>query len=455
VTETPRRPLRSLGDLCAKAFFLPLLAVLLLAAEAVGLAAQFDRDLTRFVLVALAQGAVWSVAAVAVARATGGRPALSLILATAVLLRAGALAAPVYLSDDIYRYIWDGRVQAAGINPYRYIPTDPQLAPLRDETVFPNINRNNYAPTIYPPVAQMLFLAATRFGETVTAMKLVLVAVEAIGIGALLFVLRATGKPRENVLLYAWHPLPVWEIAGAGHVDAAVVAFVALALAAAVTGRRAWSGAALAAASLVKFFPLLVVPALWRPARSNLGDWRWPAGFAAVIVVAYLPYLGVGERVLGFLPTYLSEEDLASGSGFWVLDLVRRAVPVPVSAYFALVLTVMVGLAIGALRRPADPVASLRWATALSTAATVFTSPHYAWYFVWLLVPLCVTPWWPAYWPTLTAVLLYCRTETGHIPIWVGFAIYGGFVIFGCIDIARRSVCATRSGEQHGSHRAR
>ena len=430
-----------------------LLALLLLTGEAFGLAAQFDHDLTGFIIAALLQGAVWAAAAAIVAYGAGGRSVLALILATAMLLRLGALAAPVYLSDDIYRYIWDGRVQAAGINPYRYIPTDTHLAPLRDEAVFPNINRNNYAPTIYPPVAQMLFLLATRFGETVPAMKLVLVAVEAIGIGALFFVLRAAGAPRENILLYAWHPLPVWEIAGSGHLEAAVVAFVALALAAALGGRRAWSGAALAAATLVKFFPLVLVPALWRPAKSNLGDWRWAAGFAAVIVAGYLPYLGVGSRVLGFLPTYLAEENLASGSGFWVLDLVRRDFPVPVAVYFAVAATIMTVLAIGALRRPADPLASLPWATALGTAAVLFASPHYAWYFVWLVALLSVGPWWPAFWPTLTAVLLYWDPETGHIPIWVGFAIYGGFVILACADIARRSVHARRSREQHGSYR--
>ena len=249
-----------------------LLALLMLAGEAFGLVAQFDRDISSFIFVALIQGAVWTAAACVAARGDGGRTAFAVILATAVLLRIGALAAPVYLSDDIYRYIWDGRVQAAGINPYRYIPTDDRLVALRDEAIFPNINRNNYAPTIYPPVAQMLFFLATRFGETVTAMKLVLVAVEAIGIGALLFSLRAAGLPRENILLYAWHPLPVWEIAGSGHIDAAVVAFVSLAMAAALAGRRAWSGAALGAATLVKFFPLVLVPALWRPRTSNLGD---------------------------------------------------------------------------------------------------------------------------------------------------------------------------------------
>jgi hypothetical protein len=281
----------------------------------------------------------------------------------------------------------------------------------------------------------------------------VLVAVEAIGIAALFVVLRAAGARRENILLYVWHPLPVWEIAGSGHVDAAVVTFVALALAAALGGRRAWSGAGLAAATLVKFFPLVLAPALWHPAKSNRCDWRWPAGLVAVIVAAYLPYLGVGSRVLGFLPAYLGEENLTSGGGFWILELIRHAIPVPVVVYLAVAATVMSGLAIGALCRPADPVAGLPWAMALGTAAVFFASPHYAWYFVWLVALLCVAPWWPAFWPTLTAVLLYWDPQTGHIPIWVGITIYGGFAIFAGIDIARRSV-GSRFGKRDGSDRA-
>jgi hypothetical protein len=433
---------------------LTVLGSLLLAGEAVGLAAQFERDLTGFIIAALLQGAVWAGAAAVVTHGSGRQRMLTLILAIAILLRLGALAAPVFLSDDIYRYIWDGRIQAAGISPYRYIPTDPRLAPLRDAAVFPNINRNNYAPTIYPPVAEMLFLLANRFGDSVLTVKLVFVAIEAIGVGALLLVSRAAGAPPENILLYAWHPLPVWEIAGSGHVDAAVVAFVALALAAAVTGRRAWSGAALGAATLVKFFPLVLAPALWRPGKSNLGDWRWPAAFIAVIVAAYLPYIGVGSRVLGFLPGYVAEENLASGSGFWVLDLARRAIPVPLAAYLGLAVTAMAGLAIAALRRSPNPPSSLPWATALATAALFFASPHYPWYFVWLVALSCVAAWWPAWWLTLTAVLLYWHAKTGDIPLWVGFTIYGGFVILCCADIIWRLASTARSGEQHGSDRA-
>jgi hypothetical protein len=423
-----------------------LLAGLLLAGTAAGLAAQFDRDLPAFVIIAFVQGAVWAVAAALVLRGGDRRPALVLILGTAVLLRLIALAAPVFLSDDINRYIWDGRVQAAGINPYRYVPTAPELEPLRDPLIFPNINRNNYAPTIYPPLAQMLFLVANRFGETALAVKLVSVTIEAVGIATLIFILRAAGRPPEHILLYAWHPLPVWEIAGSGHVDAAVVTFTALALAAGISGRRVWSAVALAAATLVKFLPLVLAPALWRPAKSDFGDWRWPAAFIAVIVAAYLPYIGVGSRALGFLPGYVAEENLRSGSGFWLLGMVRRVIAIPLAAYLGLAVIVMAGLAIGALRRRPEPPSGLNWAMALGTAALFFASPHYPWYFVWLVALLTAAPWWPAWWLTLAAVLLYWDHKTANIPSWVGFTLYGGFVILCAVDIVWRSVSNKRPG---------
>ena len=200
---------------------------------------------------------------------------------------------------------------------------------------------------------------------------------------------------------------------------------------------------------------LVLAPALWRPRRSNIGDWRWPTIFIAVIVAAYLPYIGVGSRVLGFLQGYVAEENLVSGTGFWVLDMIRRAVPVPLAAYLGLSITVMAGLAIGALRRSANPRSSLPWATALGTAALFFTSPHYPWYFVWLVALLTAAPWWPAWWLTLAAVLLYWDARTGHMPFWVGFTVYGGFLILGAVDMARRFLFAARGPEaRHDVDRA-
>jgi hypothetical protein len=438
----------SAGVLASRSKLLLLLAGLLLAGGMGGVVVQFSQNVPAFVIAALLQGAAWAIAAVVVLRRPDPPPALALIIGTAVLLRLIALAAPVFLSDDINRYVWDGRVQAAGINPYRYIPTDPELKPLRDSLIFPNVNRSNYAPTIYPPIAQMLFLTANRFGDTVLMMKLVLVAVEALGIATLVHILRTVGRPPEHILLYAWHPLPVWEIAGSGHIDAAVVTFTSLALATAIGRWRLWSAAALGAATLTKFFPIVLVPALWRPARSNFGDWRWLTAFIGVIIAAYLPYIGVGWRVLGFLPGYVVEENFGSGSGFWLLDAARRIVPIPLSAYLGLAACVMAGLALGALSKRLAPRSVLSWATALSTATLFFASPHYPWYFVWLVGLLTAASWWPAWWLTVAAVLLYCGDKPGIVPSWVGFTLYGGFVILCLGEIVRRAVLNKRSGAQ-------
>ena len=83
--------------------------------------------------------------------------ALWLVLLVAAALRLPLIVSPAFLSTDVNRYVWDGRVQAAGVNPYRYMPGDPALARLRDDQVYPRINRAEYAPTIYPPAAQVIF----------------------------------------------------------------------------------------------------------------------------------------------------------------------------------------------------------------------------------------------------------------------------------------------------------
>ena len=97
------------------------------------------------------------------------------MLAVAIAMRLPVLLAPPFLSSDVYRYVWDGRVQVAGINPYRYVPADPALPPLRDAAIFPHINRADTARTIYPPAAQLVFQAVARVSDSVIAMKLAMV----------------------------------------------------------------------------------------------------------------------------------------------------------------------------------------------------------------------------------------------------------------------------------------
>src|ERR1044072_6125467 len=116
-----------------------------------GLSASGVSGIRFFMKIAFVQSAIYLMAAWIVSRSRSSGLTLLIVIAFAVVFRLSILFAPPYLSDDIYRYIWDGRVQAAGINPYRYIPAAPELAQLRDDAIFPKINCREIEHTNYPP----------------------------------------------------------------------------------------------------------------------------------------------------------------------------------------------------------------------------------------------------------------------------------------------------------------
>jgi hypothetical protein len=423
-------------------------AMLLLLTGA-GLWRQHLLDTDGFTILTLAQGAFY-VAAVALTWRGGlSRRALVAVFVVAALMRVAVLLAPPYLSDDINRYVWDGRVEGAAINPYRYIPADPQLAPLRDQRIFPNINRSDYAPTIYPPVAEYIFFLGTRLSESLTAMKATLVAFE---LGAVLLLLRLLEDwrlPRERILMYVWHPLPLWEIAGSGHVDAAIVAFVALALWARRRDKSWLTGSALTAAALVKFFPVVLFPALYRR-----WDWKMPAAAAATVVVAYAPFVGAGSAVLGFLPGYLQEEGLQSGAGFFLWAMAGSVAPLEQlgpALYLTLAAAVLLALAVHSLFATEDHY--LASALTLAVATTVLLSPHYAWYFLWIVPLICLTPRPSALYLTLSCPLLYfvpggAALEAARMPF--ESAIYGPFAALVAFELWRQRAARARVGEMKG-----
>ncbi|HWP42417.1 MAG TPA: glycosyltransferase 87 family protein, partial [Blastocatellia bacterium] len=348
-------------------------------------------SIVSIIAIVLVQGAFYAISAWIVWRACAARPTLIIVIAFAALFRLSLLFTPPALSSDMYRYIWDGRVQAAGINPYRYVPVDEALEGLRDEAIYPRINRSEYAKTIYPPVAQIIFLAVTRISESVIWMKAAMVGFEAITLWALAQLLASLGHPRHRLLIYAWHPLPVWEFAGSGHIDAAAIAFIALALLARRRKLESAAGVALACAALIKLIPVVLFPALYRR-----WGWKMPLGFAETILLAYLPYLSVGADVLGFLPGYSEEEGLLDGSRFFLLSLARRALSIesiPSAPYFIFALLVLLSIAIWSLaRREQTEESYIRRALVAALAFTLLLSPRYAWYFAWLVPFLCFAP---------------------------------------------------------------
>jgi len=181
------------------------------------------------------------LAAVRLTWCAGRRVALAVIL-SGVLFRLFMLPTPVVLSSDVYRYFWDGRVQLAGVNPYRYPPEAQALAELRDAEIHPRINRP-WARTVYPPGAQMLFAAlASTAPDRLWALRVMLSTCELMTMLAVAGLLRRVGLPEGRVAVYAWAPLPIFEFAQAGHVDAAAIPLVLGALLAAGAGRSGLAG---------------------------------------------------------------------------------------------------------------------------------------------------------------------------------------------------------------------
>lgn len=418
-------------------FALAAAGLVLIALSPAGIYFLFAASFEGFVAVALAQGAVYAVAVWFVLRHRLGGGALAVVFTVAVVARAIALPAPALLSTDVARYVWDGRVQAAGVNPYRYVPADAQLAKLRDNAIYPHINRADYAVTIYPPVAEMMFFLATRVSESFTMMRLTMIGFEAVTVLALLALLERDGRPAARVLIYVWHPLPIWEFAGTGHVDAAAIALMTLAMLAVVHERRVLAGIALAAGSLIKPFVLLVAPPLWRR-----WDWRLPAAFVATAIVCYIPYLSVGTGVLGYLGGgYQDEQGYANGKGFFVVELLRRlGLPAPggiAFAIFAAAVLAVIALVIAFRTKPrgTDPAAFLP----LAAAAVLLASPHYAWYFAFLLPLLTRAPYIPLMYLTLASFILYLPPIMNFDDFFTaGLWLYGGFALLALADFAVR-----------------
>ena len=416
-----------------------LLGGALLVATAFGAQALSRWEHGRVVDLALAQALVYAGAGWLLLRSEhGAAPSWAPPFALAGILVLGALMRLLVLfeppvSTDVFRYVWDGRVQGAGMNPYLYIPADAALAHLRDEVIYPHINRKDYAPTIYPPAAQIVFFLATRIGESVTVMKAVMVAFEGLGVLAILKLLAARGLPATRILLYVWHPLPIYEFAGSGHVDAIAIAGLMLAFWAAERRSPLLAGAALAAGVFAKYFPMVAGPALW-----SRWDWRLPAAFAATAILFYMPYLSAGAALLGFLGGYLDEGGLASGSGLYLWSLARLALPLPASAALylplAAILLALVALRLIFTRQGSGP--DLWGGMVLALVFTVLFSPHHAWYFAWAIPFLCFHP---------SAAVIYVTgassslLKLGWPPDVAGASIlYGPFAALLLVEIGLR-----------------
>ena len=350
-------------------------------------------------------------------------------LALAAVWHLLFLRLPPGSDDDIHRYVWDGRVQRLGYNPYILVPSDPALGGLH--TPETRTLNNPDVPSPYPPGAQLFFRAVTAIHESTLALKVAFVICAWAIVLVLLDVLRSSQQAEHWVLAYAWHPLLATEVAGSGHID--IVGVLLLLVSVAALGRRWRTIAALAfgLAVAVKLLPLVLLPLYWRRVRAR------DAVLATMVpAVLYIPFLNHGRIVIGSLGTYVQSFRF-NDPVFAMLE--RVADPKSVVG-----LAVLVGFLTAAwLRRNSAALPSEAFAWPM--AASLLCAPVvYPWYLLWLLPflrstsTLPIVIWTVSIIPTYYVWHLRRLGRPWLVPGWIMLLEYGSVAVAGAIFWLRR-----------------
>jgi len=325
-----------------------------------------------------------------------------------VLFRLTLLGLTPTLSDDIYRYLWDGRVQAAGLNPYRYAPNDPALAWLRTPE-WALINHPDI-PTIYPPLMQAMFRLSVWLSPTVLMQKVPFLLCDAAIMGWLVWQLPRWGLSPAMSLIYAWHPLVIVEVAGSGHNDAWGAIWMLVGLGLWRDRTRLTATLAFAMSCLAKFTTALLVPFYAVRARKRL------VAFLAVVFIGGLAYGGSPYVVPGF-GHYSRPWEFNSSLYRILMSLWKNPLGVR-----ALLGCGVVALGFVLARRRDD---LLGYTLVMIQAALLVTPVLEPWYLLWLIPLLCLRFSWV--WLIFTGLSMlsytvlvsYMRHGVWMIPWWV------------------------------------
>lgn len=356
------------------------------------------------------------VVALALRRKTWSKREWIVAFALAAIIQGCLIFTPPTLSDDMYRYIWDGRVQAQSLSPYRFPPKAPELADLRDEAIWRHINRKASV-TVYPPAAEMTFALLWRlWPDNVRWFQMITGASGLLAGGLLIGLLQALNRAPARVLIYLWSPLLAFETAHAAHVDGLILPLLIGAWWARVKERDSLVGILLGLATAMKFYPALLLPALWRPHHPQ-GRWRLPLAFTVTILVTYLPYLlKYGSEVIGFLPKYLKEQFNIGPLPNLLLSFFQQAGFEAKQSVGFLLLAMLALLALAMVLKPAqDGETALRRCIWFIGAYTLLSYNLFSWYLLWLL-PLLALFMQPGHWLGLRG------------DAWTGWWLFSGLI---------------------------
>jgi hypothetical protein len=350
-------------------------------------------------------------------------------LALAALWHLLFLRMPAGPDDDIHRYVWDGRVQRLGYNPYVLVPSDPALAGLH--TAETRTLNNPDVPSPYPAGAQLFFRAVTAIHESTFALKIVFIICELASVFVLLDILRRAGQAEHWVLAYAWHPLLATEVAGSGHIDIVGVLLLLVSAAALARRWRAIATLSFALAVAVKLLPIVLLPLYWKKVRLRDG-----VVAALVFGILYTPFLDHGRIPFGSLGTYVHS--------FRFNDPVFAMLEGWMAPRVVAALAVLAGFVVAfwMRSRSADLAAD---AFAWPMAASLLCAPVvYPWYMLWFLPflrsasALPIVIWTVSIIPTYIVWHLRALGHPWVLPGWVMPVEYGSVAMTAGILILRR-----------------
>jgi len=343
---------------------------------------------------------------------------IGIIIFLSIIFRISLLPSePTVLSKDMYRYIWDGRVQQYGINPYQYPPGADELEDMREDRIFPNINRKDY-PTLYPAGAQVFFrISHALVGDSVTGFKAIMVLFDTLTLLVLIALLQNQGLNLSRIIIYAWNPLVIFEIAYSGHLEGLTVFLMVTALYLAAIHKKFAGVFMLALAAAVKMYPALLLAAF----LNRGGRIKGLVTFFLTIVLLYLPFIGAGNKISGFLPVYLKDpyESFNLGLKYLLMRLV------PGLEYYRLSLVLITVLAMAGLvvflKNKED--SEVIWYAYFLTGVLLILMPAslHPWYVILIIPFLTIYPnaAWLIFTCTVTLSYLKYTSPRGIMPTWI------------------------------------
>ncbi len=367
-----------------------------------------DRPILGFVGVYGLVFIVYAVAAWRVKRQAIEAAPFTLVLIFAALFRLVVLFSEPIQEDDFYRYLWDGKVVASGLNPYRFTPREVQtdngkegpLQPYRELTetdarfalLLSRINHPD-VPTLYPPVAQAVFgLAALIAPGSLLALRLIFFCFDLAVCGVIVKLLCHLGRSPLWVLIYAWSPLVIKETINSSHYDVVPTFLLVLALLALVTGRLSVGFLSLGGAILGKVFPVVLLPLFACHAWSCHGLGKACGGLvltSLVVACGYAPFAAAGSGLWQGSVTFAEHWQTNS----FVFPLLHQMVT---DRWLAngIVAGCLAGAVWVALRwnSQGNDVGFLRGCFFVMGTLLLLSPVGNPWYFLWVLPFVCLFP---------------------------------------------------------------